>query len=234
MIKLDILAMAPHPDDVELGCGGTLAKAVAEGKKVGIVDLTNGELGTRGSREIRLKESEVAKNILGVHARENLNMRDGFFLNDEDNQFKIIETIRKYKPEILITGAPEDRHPDHGRATELIIRASFLAGLPRIETGQEAWRPKRIFHFIQWKPLNPDFVVDISGYLQTKIDSCLAYTSQFHDPNSDEPKTAISSANFKESINYRAKDWGRLIWKDAGEAFIAESILGVDSMDVFL
>ncbi|MDG4946196.1 bacillithiol biosynthesis deacetylase BshB1 [Weeksellaceae bacterium KMM 9713] len=233
-MKLDILAMGPHPDDVELGCGGTLAKAVAEGKKVGIIDLTNGELGTRGSREIRLKEAEAAKNILGVHARENLNMRDGFFLNDETNQLEVIKAIRKYRPEILITGAPEDRHPDHGRATELIVRASFLAGLPRIETGQEAWRPKRIFHYIQWKPLTPDFVVDISGYLETKIDSCLAYASQFHDPNSDEPETAISSTNFKESINYRAKDWGRLIWKDAGEAFISESILGVDSMEVFL
>lgn len=233
-MKLDILAMAPHPDDVELGCGGTLAKSIAEGKKVGIIDLTNGELGTRGTSEIRLQEAKNAQKILGTHVRENLNMRDGFFLNDETNQLKIIEAIRKYKPEIVITGAPEDRHPDHGRATALIVQSCFLAGLKRIETGQDAWRPKRIFHFIQWKPLNPDFVVDISGYLDTKIDACLAYTSQFHNPESNEPDTAISSKNFKDSIEYRAKDWGRLIWKDAGEAFLSESLLGVDNLDTFI
>lgn len=233
-MKLDILAMAPHPDDVELGCGGTLAKSIAEGKKVGIIDLTNGELGTRGTSEIRLQEAKNAQKILGAHVRENLNMRDGFFLNDETNQLKIIEAIRKYKPEIVITGAPEDRHPDHGRATALIVQSCFLAGLKRIETGQDAWRPKRIFHFIQWKPLNPDFVVDISGYLDTKIDACLAYTSQFHNPESNEPDTAISSKNFKDSIEYRAKDWGRLIWKDAGEAFLSESLLGVDNLDTFI
>lgn len=233
-MKLDILAMAPHPDDVELGCGGTLAKSIAEGKKVGIIDLTNGELGTRGTSEIRLQEAKNAQKILGAYVRENLNMRDGFFLNDETNQLKIIEAIRKYKPEIVITGAPEDRHPDHGRATALIVQSCFLAGLKRIETGQDAWRPKRIFHFIQWKPLNPDFVVDISGYLDTKIDACLAYTSQFHNPESNEPDTAISSKNFKDSIEYRAKDWGRLIWKDAGEAFLSESLLGVDNLDTFI
>ena len=233
-MKLDILAIAPHPDDVELGCGGTLAKAVKEGKKVGIIDLTQGELGTRGSAEIRIQESKVAQKILGVHIRENLKMRDGFFKNDEEHQLKIIQAIRKYKPEIVITGAPEDRHPDHARATNLIVESSFLAGLPRIETNQEAWRPKRIFHFIQWRPLKPDFVVDISGFLDIKIKSCLAYVSQFHDPNSKEPGTAISSQNFKDSIEYRAKDYGRLIWKDAGEAFISESLLAVDSMDVFI
>lgn len=234
MIKLDILAMGPHPDDVELGCGGTLAKAVSEGKKVGIVDLTQGELGTRGTPEIRLQEAANAKDILGVHIRENLHMRDGFFLNDEAHQMQVIEAIRKYRPEIVITGAPSDRHPDHGRATELIVQSCFLAGLKSISTENEAWRPKRIFHYIQWKPLQPDFVIDISGHLDTKIKACLAYTSQFHDPNSKEPETAISSTNFKESINYRAKDWGRLIWKDAGEAFISESLLAVDSLDAFL
>lgn len=234
MIKLDILAIAPHPDDVELGCGGTLAKAVAQGKKVGIIDLTQGELGTRGSAEIRLQESNDAKSILGVHVRENLKMRDGFFKNDEEHQRILIQAIRKYQPEIVITGAPEDRHPDHARATQLIVDSCFLAGLPRIQTENEAWRPKRIFHFIQWRPLKPDFVVDISGYLDLKIQSCLAYASQFHDPNSNEPSTAISSQNFKDSIEYRAKDWGRLIWKDAGEAFISESLLAVDSMEVFI
>lgn len=234
MIKLDILAIAPHPDDVELGCGGTLAKAVAEGKKVGIIDLTQGELGTRGSAEIRLKEADKAKEILGVHVRENLKMQDGFFKNDKENQFKLIEAIRKYQPEIVITGATEDRHPDHARATQLIVDACFLSGLPRIQTEQNAWRPKRIFHFIQWRPLQPDFVVDISGFLDLKVKSCLAYASQFHDPKSDEPSTAISSQNFTESIAYRAKDWGRLVWKDAGEAFISESLLAVDSLDAFI
>lgn len=233
-MKLDILAIAPHPDDVELGCGGTLAKAVTEGKKVGIVDLTRGELGTRGTPEIRLQEANNAAKILGVQVRENLGMRDGFFENNEVNQLKIVEIIRKYQPEILICGAPEDRHPDHGRATELIKRSAFLAGLKSIDTQQEAWRPKRIFMFIQWKPLQPDFVLDISGYLDTKIASCMAYKSQFYDPNSDEPATAISSQNFKDSISYRAKDWGRLIWKDAAEGFIADSLLGVNSLDIFI
>lgn len=232
-MTLDILAIAPHPDDVELGCGGTLAKAVAEGKKVGIIDLTKGELGTRGTPEIRMQEAENAAKILGVHVRENLGMRDGFFQNNEENQLKIIEVIRKYQPKILICGAPEDRHPDHGRATELIRQAAFLSGLKSIKTHHEAWRPKRVFMFIQWKALQPDFVVNISGFLDTKIKACMAYTSQFYNPESHEPETAISSQNFKESITYRARDWGRLIWKDAAEGFIADSLLGVENLDVF-
>lgn len=233
-MKLDILAIAPHPDDVELGCGGTLAKAVAEGKKVGIVDLTRGELGTRGTPEIRMQEAENAAKILGVHTRENLGMRDGFFQNNEKNQLKIIKVIRKYQPEMLICGAPEDRHPDHGKATQLIRDAAFLSGLKSIDTQQDAWRPKRLFMFIQWKPLSPDFVVNISGYLNQKIASCMAYESQFFDPNSKEPSTAISSENFKESITYRAKDFGRLIWKDAAEGFISDALLGVESLEVFI
>lgn len=233
-MKLDILAIAPHPDDIELGCGGTLAKAVHDGKKVGIVDLTQGELGTRGSGEIRMKEAADAAKILGVHARENLGMADGFFVNDKEHQIKIIKAIRKYQPEILIASALEDRHPDHGRAAELIKQAAFLSGLKRIETGQEPWRPKKVFHIIQWKPLNPDFAVDITGFLQTKIDACLAYKSQFYDPNSTEPETAISSKNFTDSISYRAVELGRLIWKDAAEGFMSESLLAVDNLDVFI
>ncbi|MDO5655832.1 MAG: bacillithiol biosynthesis deacetylase BshB1 [Flavobacteriaceae bacterium] len=232
--KLHILAMGPHPDDVELGCGGTLAKAVSQGKNVGIIDLTRGELGTRGTVEKRLQESENAAKILGITARENLGMRDGFFQNNEENQLKIIDAIRRYQPEILICGAPDDRHPDHGRATQLIRESAFLAGLKSIITEHEAWRPKRIFMYIQWKPLQPDFVVDISGFLEIKIQSCLAHVSQFYDPNSSEPETAISSKSFKDSITYRAREWGRLIWKDEAEAFITDSILGVDNMDVFL
>lgn len=233
-MKLHILAMGPHPDDVELGCGGTLAKAVSEGKKVGIADLTRGELGTRGTPETRLKEAAAAGEILGIHVRENLKMRDGFFQNSEENKMKVIEVIRKYQPEILICGAPEDRHPDHARATQLIREAAFLAGLKSIETNYEAWRPKRIFMFIQWKALQPDFAVDISGFIDKKTESCLAYKSQFHDPASKEPETAISSLNFKDSIRNRASEWGRLIWKDHAEGFIADSLLGVDNMDVFL
>lgn len=233
-MKLHILAMGSHPDDVELGCGGTIAKAVSEGKKVGIVDLTRGELGTRGTPEIRLQEADAAGKILGIHARENLGMRDGFFQNNEENQLKVIEVIRKYQPDILICGAPEDRHPDHARSTLLIREAAFLAGLRSIKTQHQPWRPKRIFMFIQWKNLQPDFVVNISGFLDKKIESCLAYSSQFYDPESKEPATAISSENFKESITYRASDWGRLIWKDAAEGFISDSLLGVESMDVFL
>ncbi|MXV38364.1 bacillithiol biosynthesis deacetylase BshB1 [Flavobacteriaceae bacterium Ap0902] len=233
-MKLDILAMAPHPDDIELGCGGTLAKAVANGKKVGIVDLTQGELGTRGTAEIRMQEADAAAKILGVHARENLKMRDGFFQNNEENQLKIVEVIRKYQPEILIASALEDRHPDHGRGAQLIKQAAFLSGLKRIDTGQEAWRPKKVFHLIQWRSLKPDFVVDISGYLDTKVEACLAYKSQFYDPNSDEPETAISSKSFKDSITYRASEYGRLIFKDMGEGFMSESLLGVDNLEVFL
>ena len=233
-MKLDILAMGPHPDDVELGCGGTLAKAVAQGKTVGIIDLTRGELGTRGTPQLRMKEAENAGKILGLAVRENLRMRDGFFENSEQNKLIIIEKIRRYQPDILICGAPIDRHPDHGRATQLIRDAAFLSGLQSISTQQTAWRPKRVFMYIQWTPLKPDFVLDISGFLDKKIESCLAYTSQFHNPASDEPQTAISTENFKESITYRAKDWGRLIWKDAAEGFIADSLLGVDTLDVFL
>ncbi|MGI9527715.1 MAG: bacillithiol biosynthesis deacetylase BshB1 [Weeksellaceae bacterium] len=233
-MKLDILAIAPHPDDVELGCGGTLAKAVEQGKKIGIIDLTRGELGTRGTPEIRMKEADNAAKILGAVARENLGMRDGFFENNDENKLAIIRMIRKYRPEIVIASALEDRHPDHGRAATLIKEATFLSGLKMIDTGQEPWRPNNIFHIIQWRSLQPDFVVDISGYLQTKIDACMAYESQFYNPNSDEPETAISSKNFQESINYRAQELGRLIWKDAGEGFMTESLLGVDNLDVFL
>ncbi|MBV7441576.1 bacillithiol biosynthesis deacetylase BshB1 [Weeksellaceae bacterium TAE3-ERU29] len=233
-MKLDILAAGPHPDDVELGCGGTLAKMIDQGSKVGILDLTCGELGTRGTPELRLKEATNAADILGVHARENLKMRDGFFINDEEHLLKVIKIIRKYQPEIVITSAPKDRHIDHGRAAKLIKDACFLSGLRRIETGQGVWRPKQIFSYIQWLPLNPDFIVDISGYLDIKIKACLAYKSQFYDPESKEPETPISSKSFIDSIKNRAEETGRVIWKDAGEGFIAENFLAVDNLKVFV
>ena len=234
-MKLDILAFGAHPDDVELGCGGTIAKEVALGKKTGIVDLTRGELGTRGSAEIRDQEAAAAANILGVVARENLAFRDGFFVNDETHQIEIIKMIRKYKPEIVLCNAIDDRHIDHGKGSKLVSDACFLSGLRRIETQldgveQEAWRPKLVYHYIQWKNIEPDFVVDISGYMDKKIDAVMAYSSQFYDPNSNEPISPIASKNFLDSITYRAQDLGRLIFKDYAEGFTVERYVAVNSL----
>ncbi|SFN20381.1 bacillithiol biosynthesis deacetylase BshB1 [Algoriella xinjiangensis] len=233
-MKLDILAIGAHPDDVELGCGGTLAKEIKNGKIVGILDLTKGELGTRGTDETRRVEAEAAKNILGVAVRENLGIADGFFLNDKENQLKIIEVIRKYQPDVILSNAPHDRHPDHGKGSDLVNTSIFLSGLPKIENGLAAWRPKKHFHYIQWLPLEPNFVVDISGFIDTKVDACLAYKTQFFDPNSDEPQTPISSKNFTDSIRYRAYDLGRLIGTEAGEGFISRSYIGVNNLDSLL
>ena len=233
-MKLDILAIGAHPDDVELGCGGTLAKEIKNGKIVGILDLTKGELGTRGTDETRRVEAEAAKNILGVAVRENLGIADGFFLNDKENQLKIIEVIRKYQPDVILSNAPHDRHPDHGKGSDLVNTSIFLSGLPKIENGLVAWRPKKHFHYIQWLPLEPNFVVDISGFIDTKVDACLAYKTQFFDPNSDEPQTPISSKNFTDSIRYRAYDLGRLIGTEAGEGFISRSYIGVNNLDSLL
>ena len=234
-MKLDILAFGAHPDDVELGCGGTIAKEVALGKKVGIVDLTRGELGTRGSAEIRDQEAATAANILGIEVRENLAFRDGFFVNDEAHQIEIIKMIRKYKPEMVLCNAIDDRHIDHGKGSKLVSDACFLSGLRRIETvlngvEQEAWRPKLVYHYIQWKNIEPDFVVDISGYMDKKIDAVMAYGSQFYDPNSKEPISPIASKNFLDSITYRAQDLGRLIFKDYAEGFTVERYLAVNSL----
>lgn len=235
-MKLDILAFGAHPDDVELGCGGTIAKEVAMGKKVGIVDLTRGELGTRGSVATRNQESAAAAKILGVSVRENLDMRDGFFVNDEKHQIQIIKMIRKYQPEIVICNAIDDRHIDHGKGSKLVSDASFLSGLMKIETEhdgfqQKAWRPKVVYHYLQWKNLQPDFVVDISGYNEKRIEAILAYGSQFYDPSSSEPETPIATKNFLESLNYRAQDLGRLIGKDYAEGFTVERCLAVSSLE---
>ena len=234
-MKLDILAFGAHPDDVELGCSGTIAKEISLGKKVGIIDLTRGELGTRGSVEIRNAESEKATQILGVSVRENLDMRDGFFVNDEAHQLKIIEMIRKYQPEIVLCNAIQDRHIDHGKGSELVSNACFLSGLRKIETKvngdlQQAWRPKVVYHYIQWENLQPDFVVDISGFIDVKMESILAYGSQFYDPNSSEPESPISSKNFLESVKYRAQDIGRIIGVSHGEGFTVERYLAVNSL----
>jgi N-acetylglucosamine malate deacetylase 1 len=234
-MKLDILAFGAHPDDVELGCGGTIAKEVALGKKVGIIDLTRGELGTRGSAEIRDQEAAAAASFLGISVRENLAFRDGFFVNDEKHQIEIIKMIRKYKPEIVLCNAIDDRHIDHGKGSKLVSDACFLSGLRRIETQlngveQEAWRPKLVYHYIQWKNIEPDFVVDISGYMDKKIDAVMAYSSQFYDPNSKEPISPIASKNFLDSITYRAQDLGRLIFKDYAEGFTVERYVAVNSL----
>lgn len=238
-MKLDILAFGAHPDDVELGCGGTLAKEIALGKKVGIIDLTRGELGTRGSAEIRDKEAAAAAAILGVTVRENLNMRDGFFVNDEEHQLGVIRMLRKYRPEIVLCNAIEDRHIDHGKGSKLVSDACFLSGLLKIETEyngkkQQQWRPKVVYHYIQWKNIKPDFVVDVSGFNEKKVDAILAYGSQFYDPNNNEPETPIATKNFLESLNYRSQDLGRLIGTDYGEGFTAERYLAVNSLEDLL
>jgi bacillithiol biosynthesis deacetylase BshB1 len=234
-MKLDILAFGAHPDDVELGCGGTIAKEIALGKKVGIIDLTRGELGTRGSVEIRNQEATNAAKILGVSVRENLDMRDGFFVNDESHQLEVIKMLRKYKPEIVLCNAIDDRHIDHGKGSQLVSDACFLSGLMKIETKingekQEAWRPKLVYHYIQWKHITPDFVVDITGYNEKRVEAIMTYSSQFFNPNSDEPETLIASKNFLESLNYRAQDLGRLIGTDYAEGFTVERYLAVNSL----
>lgn len=235
MIKLDILAVGAHPDDVELSCSATLAKEIDRGKKVGILDLTRGELGTRGTAEIRDQEALDAAKILGVHARENLSFADGFFINDKAHQLDIIKIIRKYKPEIVFCNAIDDRHIDHGRGSKLVSDACFLSGLRRIETSlngeeQEAWRPKQVFHYIQWKNIEPDVVVDVTGYMEKKMESVKAYRSQFYDPNSDEPNTPISSNNFFDSVIYRARDLGRIINTEYAEGYTVERYVAVDSI----
>ena len=234
-MKLDILAFGAHPDDVELGCGATIAKEVSLGKKVGVIDLTRGELGTRGSAEIRDKEAATAAKILGIHVRENLSFRDGFFTNDEIHQLEVIKRIRKYKPEIVICNAVDDRHIDHSKGSKLVSDACFLSGLRRIQTTldgveQEAWRPKIVYHYIQWKNIEPDFVVDVSDFMQQKLDAVMAYSSQFYDPNSKEPISPIATKNFTESIEYRAKDLGRLVFTDYAEGFTTERYVAVNSL----
>ena len=235
MMKLDILAFGAHPDDVELGCAGTLAKEVSLGKSVGIIDLTQGELGTRGSAEIRFQEATNAAQILGVRERENLKMRDGFFVNDEAHQLQVIKMIRKYRPEIVLCNAIDDRHIDHAKGSKLISDSCFLAGLQKVETMlegniQAAWRPKLVYHYIQWKSIEPDFVVDITGFMDRKMEAIMAYDSQFYNPNTDEPVTPIATKNFLESIKYRSQDLGRLIGTDFAEGFTVERYLAVSSL----
>lgn len=236
MIKVDVLAIGAHPDDVELGCGGTLAKLISEGKKVAIVDLTQGELGTRGTNFTRAEEAAEAAKILGISARENLKMKDGFIQNSEEYQMKIVTMIRKYQPEIVLSNAIDDRHPDHAKASKLVSDACFLSGLVKIETvsegeNQKVWRPKQIFNYIQWKNITPDFVVDVTDFMQKKIEACLAYKTQFYDPNSTEPMTPIATKDFLESLTYRAQDLGRLSGVEFAEGFTTEKLIALKNFD---
>ncbi|MCB0372150.1 MAG: bacillithiol biosynthesis deacetylase BshB1 [Muricauda sp.] len=237
-MKLDILVFGAHPDDAELGAGGTIAKEVSKGKKVGIVDLTRGELGTRGTAEIRDQEAANSAKILGLAVRENMEFADGFFTNDKDHQMELIKIIRKYRPETVLCNAIDDRHIDHGKGSKLVSDACFLSGLVKIDTKmdgddawQDPWRPKKVYHYIQWKNLEPDFVVDVSGFVEKKVEAIKAYTSQFYDPNSDEPETPISSKNFIDSVIYRARDLGRIVGVEYAEGFTVERFVAVDCLD---
>ena len=234
-MKLDILAIGAHPDDVELGCGATLAKEINNGKKIGILDLTRGELGTRGTPEIRETEAQNAAEILGAKFRHNLEFSDGFVVNNAASQLEIIKIIRKYRPEIVLCNAIDDRHIDHGMASKLASNACFLSGLEKIDTilngnNQKPWRPKHVYHYIQWKNIEPDFVVDVSDFLGKKLEAVFAFGSQFHRKDADEPETPISSTNFRDSITYRAQDLGRLIGVEYAEGFTVERYVAVKSL----
>lgn len=238
-MKLDVLVFAAHPDDAELGCSGTICKLVAQGKKVGIVDLTAGELGSRGNAELRKQEAQAAAKVMGLSARENLELRDGFFQPDEASTLAVIRQVRRFQPTVIITNVPSDRHPDHGRGSQLVRDAAFLSGLLRIETewageAQAPWRSSSIFAYIQDHYHRPDFVVDITAFWQQKQQAILAFESQFFTPKSnggdDEPQTYISSEGFWKFLEGRARDIGHLVGYDLGEGFLCETPLGIDDL----
>lgn len=241
-MKLDILAIGVHPDDVELGCSGTLINERRNGKSVGVVDLTQGELGTRGTPETRRREAARAAEVMGLAVRENLGMRDGFFRNDEEHQMRLISAIRRFRPEIVIGNILNDRHPDHGRAGRLIADACFLAGLARIETvgsdglPQERWRPKHLLHYLQDWYHEPDLLVDISDSFEQRMESIKAYSTQFHtDPSSSEgPQTYISTPDFLESVVARARMLGKRIGVRYAEGFVTEKKIGIRSLDALV
>jgi N-acetylglucosamine malate deacetylase 1 len=235
MTKLDILVIAAHPDDAELGCSGTIAAHVAKGYKVGIVDLTKGEMGTRGTPETRIQESDEAAKILRLSARENLGFADVFFKDDKEHQHELIRIIRKYQPEIVLANAVSDRHPDHGKGSSLATHACFMSGLRKIETSfegtaQEPWRPKFVYHYIQNNYIQPDFIFDISAYWDTKVASIMAFKSQFYDPSNQEPASFISSPEFLPFIESRAREFGHRILTKYGEGFTIERFIGVDDL----
>ena len=241
-MKLDLLAFGVHPDDIELSCAGTLLVEKANGKKIGIIDLTRGELGTRGNAQTRQEEADNSARILGADVRDNLDMADGFFKNDQANQILIIKALRKYRPEIILCNAPEDRHPDHGRSAVLVNDATFLSGLKKIETKdeegklQEIWKPKYVFNYIQDTYLRPDFVIDISNVFDKKIQAIEAFSTQFYNPDASdkEPQTYISSPEFLESVINRSKMYGKMIGVKYAEGFLSKKMIGLKTFDAFI
>jgi bacillithiol biosynthesis deacetylase BshB1 len=239
-MKIDVLAFGVHPDDVELGCAGVLLIEKQNGKKIGIIDLTKGELGTRGTGELRVNEANAAAKILGLDIRENLELADGFFKNDKEHQLKVITAIRKYKPEIILCNAPEDRHPDHGRSAQLVSDAAFLSGLIKVETTfenklQEPWKPKYVLQYIQDRFLQPNFVIDVTDVFEKKLKAIKAYGTQFHNPDdNDGPQTYISTPDFLDSIIYRAKMLGKMIGVKYAEGFISQKMIGLHSTDALI
>lgn len=234
-MKLDILAIGVHPDDIELSCSGTILKHIALGKKCGILDLTSGELGTRGSGELRLEEASNSAKILGVSMRDNLGMADGFFQNDKEHQLQIIKKIREYQPEVILCNAIFDRHPDHGRSAALVSEACFYSGLIRIETqlnsvNQQSWRPKAVYHYIQDRQVKPDFVVDITDFLDKKMEAIQAFKSQFYNPDSKEPESPISMKNFFDLVKGKMRTLGRDAGFEYAEGFTVERTIGVKNL----
>lgn len=240
-MKLDLLAFGVHPDDIELSCAGTLLVEKNNGKKTGIIDLTRGELGTRGTAQTREEEAKISAKILGVEVRENLEMADAFFKNDEENQRKIISVLRKYQPEIILCNAPDDRHPDHGRSAKLVADAFFLSGLRKIETfdgdkKQDIWKPKYLFNYIQDIYINPSFVIDISDVIEKKLESIRAFKTQFYTPGEtdNEPQTYISSPEFLESVINRSRMFGKMIGVKHAEGYLSKKMIGMSSFDAFI
>ncbi|GGF48227.1 bacillithiol biosynthesis deacetylase BshB1 [Echinicola rosea] len=234
-MKLDILAIAAHPDDAELSCSGTIAAHIKAGYKVGVLDFTQGEMGTRGTPEIRLEESTKAAELLQLSARENLGFRDAFFKDDEAHHLEVVKVIRKYQPDIVLANAISDRHPDHGKGGALTSKACFISGLRKVETSldgknQEPWRPQYVYHYIQNNYIKPDFVVDITDFWEDKLASIKAFKSQFYDPNSDEPESFISSREYFDFVEARAREFGHMINVKYGEGFTVEKTIGVKNL----
>lgn len=234
-MKLDILVISAHPDDAELGCAGSIMKHISLGYTVGIIDLTRGELGTRGTPQTRDQEAADSAKILGVSVRENLNLRDGFFVNAESDQLKVVEAIRQYQPQMVWTNAEFDRHPDHGRGADLVATACFLAGLEKVKTMREgitqaAWRPKSIYHFIQSQLIQPDIIVDVSEFWEKKMEAVRAFKTQFYDPASKEPETFISNPQFLKLLEARGTEFGYAIGAKYGEGFTVRRFIGVRNL----
>lgn len=234
-LTLDVLVFAAHPDDAELCCGGTILKLIAQGRRVGVVDMTGGELGTRGTLALRREEAAKASEIMGIHARENLGFRDGFFSHDEAHLRQVIGAIRAWQPDILLAPAIEDRHPDHGRASKLVRDAAFMSGLQRIETqrdgvAQAAWRPRQVFFYIQDHHLEPDFVVDITPWFEKKREALAAFGSQFYTPGAEGPETHISSRKFWHFVEARARIMGHMAGAEFGEGFQSERPLLIEDV----